>query len=60
MDTVFRIAYGYMKNSADADDITQNVLIKLYRYDKDFESEQYLKNWLTICPRKQFTTLLLV
>ena len=46
MDTVFRVALSYMKNRADADDITQNVLLKLYRYEGDFESESHLKNWL--------------
>ena len=46
MDTVFRLAFSYMKSRADADDITQNVLLKLYRYDKDFQSESHLKNWL--------------
>ena len=46
MDTVFRLAFSYMKSRADADDITQNVLLKLYRTDKDFQSESHLKNWL--------------
>ena len=46
MDTVFRLAFSYMKSRADADDITQNVLLKLYRYEGDFESESHLKNWL--------------
>ena len=46
MDTVFRMAFSYMKSRADADDITQNVLLKLYRYEGDFESESHLKNWL--------------
>ena len=46
MDTVFRLAFSYMKSRADADDITQNVLLKLYRTEKDFQSESHLKNWL--------------
>ena len=46
MDTVFRVALSYMKSRADADDVTQNVLLKLYRYEGDFESESHLKNWL--------------
>lgn len=25
MDTVFRLAFNYMKNRSDADDVTQNV-----------------------------------
>ena len=46
MDTVFRLAFSYLKNRADADDVTQNVLLKLYRYEGDFQSEAHLKNWL--------------
>ena len=45
-DTVFRLAYGYTKNHFDADDVTQNVLLQLYKTDKAFESEAHLKNWL--------------
>lgn len=46
MDTIFRLAFSYMKSQADADDITQNVLVKLYRTNRDFQSEAHLKNWL--------------
>ena len=46
MDTVFRLALSYMRSRADADDITQNVLLKLYRYEGDFQSESHIKNWL--------------
>ena len=46
MDTVFRVAFNYLKNSADADDIAQNVLVKLYRADKAFESDAHVKHWL--------------
>ena len=47
MDTVFRVAYSFLKNSADADDMTQNVLLKLYQTDNNtFESESHIKNWL--------------
>ena len=46
MDTIFRVAFSYLKSRADADDVTQNVLLKLYRYEGDFQSEAHLKNWL--------------
>ena len=46
MDTVFRVAFSYMKSRADADDITQNVLLKLYRYNGSFESDAHIKHWL--------------
>ena len=46
MDMVFRVAYGYMRSSDDADDVTQEVLLRLYRTDTLFESEEHVKNWL--------------
>lgn len=46
MDTVFRVAFNYLKNHTDADDITQNVLIKLYYVNKEFESDAHMKHWL--------------
>lgn len=46
MDTVFRVAFSYLKNGADADDVTQDVLIQLYKTDKEFVSDSHLKNWL--------------
>jgi RNA polymerase sigma-70 factor (ECF subfamily) len=45
-DTVFRLAYSYTKNRFDADDVTQDVLLQLYKTDKAFESQAHLKNWL--------------
>ena len=46
MDTVFRVAYSYLRSPADADDVTQDVLLQLYKTDKVFESDAHLKNWL--------------
>ena len=46
MDTVFRLALNYVRCSHNADDITQNVFIKLYRSNKYFESEIHIRNWL--------------
>lgn len=46
MDMVFRVAYGYMRSCDDADDVTQEVLLRLYRTDTLFESEEHVKNWL--------------
>ena len=46
IDTVFRVAFGYTKNSSDADDITQNVFLALFREQKDFASEDHIKHWL--------------
>ena len=46
IDTIFRVALSYIKSRADADDITQNVLLKLYRTDKVFDSDAHIKHWL--------------
>ena len=45
-DTVFRLAYSYTKNREDADDVTQEVLLALWREEKEFSSEEHLRNWL--------------
>lgn len=46
MDTVFRVAYSYLRSRADADDVTQDVLIQLYKTDKAFDDDAHVKNWL--------------
>ena len=46
MDTVFRVAYSYLRCRDDADDVTQDVLIQLYKEEKAFESDAHVKNWL--------------
>lgn len=43
---IFRVAYSYTKNIFDADDIVQEVFLKLYRARKVFENEEHIKNWL--------------
>lgn len=45
-NTVFRVAYTYMRDQADADDVAQDVFLKLLRTDKVFDSEDHLRNWL--------------
>lgn len=46
IDTVYRVAFNYIKSPADADDITQNVFLKLLQTPKPFESDDHVKNWL--------------
>lgn len=46
IDTVFRVALSWMKNHAEAEDITQTVFLKLYREPKPFGSEAHVKHWL--------------
>ncbi|MCE5235560.1 MAG: sigma-70 family RNA polymerase sigma factor [Eubacteriales bacterium] len=45
MDMVYRIAFNFLKNRADADDVTQTVMLRLLRGAKDFENEAHVKNW---------------
>ncbi len=45
-DTVFRTAYTYCKNRADAEDITQETFIKLYTSKNTFKSENEERAWL--------------
>ncbi|HIR86431.1 MAG TPA: sigma-70 family RNA polymerase sigma factor, partial [Candidatus Limivicinus faecipullorum] len=46
MDGIFRLALNYMGSFAEAEDVTQNVLIRLYRTKKSFESSEHLRYWL--------------
>ncbi len=45
-DLIYRIAFGYLKDKEDAEDVYQNVFLKLYRYKKDFKDEEHRKRWL--------------
>lgn len=45
-DRLFAVAFHYCRNRADAEDILQTVLLKYYRSEKTFETEEYLRNWL--------------
>ena len=46
MDTVYRIALNYMKSPDAADDITQEVFLRLLRSKTLFESEEHTRSWL--------------
>ncbi len=46
IDTVYRVAFNYLKSPQDADDVTQNVFLKLLKEPKDFENEAHVKHWL--------------
>jgi len=43
---IYRLVYSYTKNTYDADDITQNVFIKLYNNFNQFKDEVHIKKWL--------------
>ena len=46
MDMVFRVAFGYLKSCADADDVTQAVFLRLWKRRPTLENEQHAKHWL--------------
>lgn len=45
-NTVYRVAYNFVKNAADSEDIVQEIFIKLYRTDRQFDGEEHVKAWL--------------
>lgn len=45
-DAVLRLAYSYTRKLSDAEDITQNVFIKLYKNINNFRDDNHLKKWL--------------
>lgn len=44
--SVFRLAYSYLRSRADADDVVQEVFIKLYRRGRAFPSDDDARRWL--------------
>lgn len=45
-DAVFRVAYHATGRRADAEDVSQTVLLKFYQTDKPFVSDDHAKHWL--------------
>lgn len=43
---VFRLAYSYLKNREDAEDISQETFIKLYQSNELFDTAENVKAWL--------------
>lgn len=44
--TLIRLAYTYVRNVCDAEDITQDVFVALLKRGKPFESSEHEKAWL--------------
>jgi RNA polymerase sigma factor (sigma-70 family) len=45
-DTIYRLALTQMNSSADAEDIYQDVFLRLFKQKKSFNSDEHLKAWL--------------
>lgn len=45
-DMMYKVAFNYLKCREDSEDAVQNALIRLYRYQKDFEDDAHIRAWL--------------
>lgn len=45
-NNIYKVALSYCKNKYDAEDVLQNVFLKLLQTDMEFESEEHLRRWL--------------
>jgi len=45
-NTVYRLALSQTKEKAYADDVTQDVFLRFFKTDKDFQNEEHIKAWL--------------
>ena len=45
-DMVYRIAYRYVKNPIDTDDVFSEVFLAYFKKERVFESEEHRKAWL--------------
>lgn len=46
LDMVYRIALNWFRTPADAEDAAQNTMLRLWRTDTAFQSEEHLRRWL--------------
>lgn len=44
---LFLIALSFTKNQSDAEDILQNIFLKLWKYNKPFNNDMHIDKWLT-------------
>lgn len=45
-NTVYSVIFNYVKNNEDANDLQQEVFIRLLKSDTDFEDDEHMKAWL--------------
>ncbi|MCR5556381.1 MAG: sigma-70 family RNA polymerase sigma factor [Butyrivibrio sp.] len=45
-NTILRVAYSYLHNMSDAEDILQDTLIQFLRHNPTFENDAHEKAWL--------------
>lgn len=44
---IYLIALSFTKNHHDAEDILQNVFLKLWKHNKEFQNDEHIDKWLT-------------
>lgn len=45
-NTVYSVIFNYVQNTEDTADLLQDVFIKLFSVEEEFQSEEHLKAWL--------------
>lgn len=48
VDTVYRICFSFMKNTADTEDLVQEAFLRLISSGKKFKSTEHEKAWLIV------------
>ena len=57
-DMIYKIAYRYVQNQYDAEDVLSETLLKYFQKDRTFESEEHRKAWLIRVAINESKTLL--
>lgn len=55
---VYTTAMCYLKNKQDAEDVTQNVFLKLYTHSDNFIDDDHIRAWLLRCTINECKDLL--
>lgn len=55
---ILKVAFLYVKNISDAEDITQEVFEKLFTSNKKFKDEEHIKAWLIVITKNKAIDLL--
>ena len=58
LNSVYTMALYYLKNSSDAEDVAQDVFLKLYTYPGRFNDDGHIKAWLLRCAINESKNLL--
>lgn len=48
VDMVYKLSFTYMKNKADAEDVVQEVFLRLVKQLEKLESDEHVKAWLIV------------